>query len=184
MRHRAQALCLKARFAQQAYNVGQTLCSVHKAERAARSAQIRCRAAYILQRAQLFAACGGLVRVWALPAASGGKVRRIGNDEIELPGFEQLAAAADIAANDIAARLQCVCGHVFAGYTCGLGVYLKPRHVQSLASHKQQQRQYARAAAEVDAAPSRADIHKVRQQHGVRARPEVLRLLKLRPVFP
>ena len=184
MRDRAQPLCLKAVLAQQAYHVRKALGAMHKAKRAARSAQERCRAADILQRTQHLAARRGLIRVRAELAASGGKVRWVRHYEVKLPGLELIPAAADIADDDIAARIQRVRGNVLARNARSLGVQLKPRHMQCRAPCQKQQRQYARAAAEVDAPAPCAYIHKIGQQHGVRAQPEMLRLLKLRPVFP
>ena len=130
MRHRAQALRLKPVFTQGTQHIAQALCPVHKAEHAARAAQIRCRSADIIERAIGFRACRSLGFIRALPAAALGKIRRVCDDKVKFAGAKMLFYPTDIADNNASTPGKTVCGEIIPCSLGGLGVYLKSCHAK------------------------------------------------------
>ena len=133
----------------------------------ARAEQEGRRGAELFERAAALAARRGARVLRRDGAALRREIGGIGRGQIERAAPKQRPHRADIAADDLAARLERVGREIGARGRGGLAPQFQPRHVQFFAFFQQQQRQDARAAAEIDAALRAPRRDEVGQQHAV-----------------
>ena len=168
--HRPQPLRLDAARRHGAQKLREPLRPVDDGKAPAPAAEIRRRAADVLERAEALVARGGAVGFRRRIPAARGEIRRVRDDEIKAPRLGEIRLFAQIAAADLGAVGERIQREVFAA---GFGSFRLNLDAEGRGRRKflqQQHGQNARAAAEIGhAADLPAAVGEIRQQHTVRA---------------